>query len=162
MIRPGILSVLASLPFLMAPFSAAPAPALAPPCAELWARDPLVVYSLTQGTLVAPIDEVLLVDSAGTARLVRSTANGDGSKAAVVSIGADAALQLQLALAGAGAGVVCDGGPAPIPTPLKSLTILRPGTDARAHNASWLVAQPEHAAIQTILDDFIAATFPGF
>ena len=162
MIRTGLLSLLASLPFFLTPFAAAPAVAIAPPCAEIFARDPLVIYSFTQGTLVAPIDEVLLVDSAGMARLVRTTANGDGSKAVAVAIGADAALQLQLALAAAGAGVVCDGGPAPIPTPLKSLTILRPGTDARAHNASWLVAQPEHAPIQTILDDFIAATFPGF
>lgn len=157
-------SVLVSLPlatvlFAAAPFTAAP---VAPPCADLWVRDPLVVYTLTQGTLVTPIDQTLVVDAAGGARLVRSTPSGAGSKAVTVNIGANAATQLHLALAQAGGGVICDGPPAPIETPLHSLTLLRAGTDTRAHNASWLVAQPEHANVQAVLDDFIAAAFPGF
>lgn len=160
MIRPGIFSVLAALPLLASPF--APAQPAAPPCANPWVSDPLVIYSSTQGTLVTFIDESLVVDAAGFARRVRSTLDGVGSKAVVVQIGADAALQLHIALAQAGAGIVCDGPAAPIPTPRKSLTLLREGTDTRGHNASWLVAQPEHQVLEQILDSFVAAHFPGF
>lgn len=162
MFRSGFHSVLVSLPLVAFVFAAAPAPIAAPPCNETYVRDPLIVYSLTQGTLVAPIDEQLTVDAAGTARLARSTPDGVGSKSVAVSIGAAAAADLQHALAQAGAGVLCDGGPAPIPTPLRSLTILRPGTDTRAHNVSWLVPGPEHAPVEMLLDTFIATTFPGF
>ncbi|MBL8858371.1 MAG: hypothetical protein JNL28_07710 [Planctomycetes bacterium] len=164
MIRIAVLSVLATLPLLTAPSAPAQPPLqpAAPPCANPWVNDPLVVYAITQGTLVGFIDDTLIVDAAGSARRVRSTLDGAGSKAVVVQIGVDAARQLHIALSQAGAGVVCDGPASPIPTPRKSLTLLREGTDTRGHNASWLVAQPEHQALEQVLDSFIAAHFPGF
>lgn len=140
---------------------APPAPAAAA-CPNPWVLDPLVVYSITQGTLVVFVDESLVVEATGTARLSRSTQDGVGSKSVSIHVGAAAARQLLHDLSQARAAIACDGPAAPIPTPMKSLTVLREGTDTRAHNVSWLVPLPEHQALEQILDAFVTTHFPGF
>ncbi len=160
--RPVTLSALLVLPAALVCAALVPTP---PPCVNVFAHEPVVVYEVTGNTLCCQIDVQLTVFSDGWVRANRAAgAEGApaGGKSQVGQVPVADVQALLGDLAQLGAGTSCDQPDLTSDTPLSTLTLLRGTTDARAHSWSWLGDDGHGGAIAARLDQFLQAAFPGF
>ena len=131
-----------------------------PPTANDIPHEPLVVYEVSGFTFAGAIDRELLLYQDGSARLSSATTGPNGSSRLVVVPALDA-IALLSSLSEAGAFQLADQTRTYSDTPLSTLTVMRPLTDARAHTFSWWSADGSYAPIEQLLNNFIANAFPG-
>ena len=166
MLRSFLAGTLAALPlaFTLAPSPANPATAAAAQagCQDLWAQHPLVVYDVTGSTLAGPVDLSLVVYDSGVAKLSSASGAPGQGKARVEYLTPQATLALARALFQSGSFQTCDQPLAGSDVPLKTLTVFRGGTDAKAHSFSWWITENEYAVLEQHVTDFIGAHFGGF
>lgn len=143
----------------LAPSPVAPSP-LAPPCDNLYAHEPVLLYEVSGPTLCCTIDLQLTVFGDGAVRIASADAADGRARMQYVS-----PLQVQglLAdLASFGAGTACDVPSFFSDVPLSTLTLMRGTTEGRARTWSWLGDDGHGNAIQARIDGFVQQTFPGF
>ena len=132
--------------------------ALAPVCPNPLPHEPLVLYEVNGGTLAGSVDYALDVFGDGTARLSSALGDGTGSSQRVVVPAADVG-ELHAGLLALGAMTECDQPDFVSDMPLSTLTVLRTGTRPRSNTFSWLDGQGDVAAMQALLEEFIAEHF---
>jgi hypothetical protein len=115
---------------------------------------------VTGGTLAGPVDGMLAVYGDGLARYGSYLGPGPGFQY-LASVGPQAASDLHAALLAAGALRQCDQPDLWNDVPLSTLTVLRGGTSSKGNTFSWFVAEGEVATIETLLQEFVAASFPA-
>lgn len=131
---------------------------VATPCANVLPRELVVVYDVTGGTLSGPVDLNLSVYSDGSARLSSSLGDGLGS-AQLVFMDPSLTTGLLQGLIAAGAMTHCDVPDFLSDVPLSTLTVLRGPARQRANSFSWTGGDAEIAAMQALLNAFIAEHF---
>ena len=131
-------------------------------CTDVHPHQPIVVYEVSGGTLAGPIDLELLVYQDGSARLSSSTANFGSGKSQNAYVGDKAASAFLTALSQNGASQLCDLSDLTSDMPLSTLSVMRGNTNARIHTFSWFFATDQHAAVEQIVQAFIASNFPNF
>jgi hypothetical protein len=131
------------------------------PAANEIPHEPLLVYEITGGTLSGPIDRELILYGDGTARLSSSTSGIDGNCQYTAVESADA-LALFTSLAQDGAFLLEDQTMIISDVPLKTLTVMRPLTNARVHTYSWWIGEDSYGPIEQKLEAFVASAFPNF
>ncbi len=129
-------------------------------------NEPVVVYSLTGGTLIGTLHRQLIVYNSGFVTIAKLDqpvfpVPGVDMDVETASIGSDGAYKLLLELVQAGAAQVSDQTIPFSDTPLKTLTVLEGRTLALSRTFSWY-GGAEWAAVDQTIDTFIASTFPGF
>jgi len=147
--------------------SAAVAPTQAPPCANIFPHEPVVIFEITGGTLAGPIDRQITVYSDGLVRGAQtapgtptSLVGGGSAQVAYVDPAMVQSLVADLGMLGAGTG--CDRPELVTDTPLSTLTIIRGTTESRSRTWSWLGEDGTGGAITQRLQAFQAAALPGF
>lgn len=130
------------------------------PCPNPWPHEPLVVYEVTGGTLVGPVDSLLVVYADGLARYSSSLGPGPGF-ALTAYVSPSVASQLHATLIGAGALRQCDLPSLTNDVPLSTLTVLRGASLALGNSFSWFLPEDGVVTMEGALATFIAATFPG-
>lgn len=158
------------LTIIALPFAACLALALRAPsptsasaaCVNVLPHEPVVLYEVAGWSLGGPIDLELALYGDGSARLSSATANGGQGKAQTAVVPAQTATGLLAALTANGAFVLCDEPSFTTDTPLSTLTVLRPKTDAQAHTFSWWAGVNEYEPIEQRLQGFVQTTFPNF
>lgn len=158
------LSLLCLAPWMLA----APAPQGVPaqphaaplaPCANPIAHEALVVWEVSGGTLLGPVDGLLVVYSDGIARYSSSLGPGPGF-AQTAYVGA-AAQTLHQTLVAAGALRQCDIELITSDVPLSTLTVLRNAPSGLANQFSWTLAEGNIVPMEAALNAFVATVFPG-
>lgn len=155
-------AVLAVVPFAVA---AAPAPAPALPCDNLYTHEPLVVFE-AQGTLPPGpgLEVTLTVHNDGRARVTKlDTLTGTATIRTTTVAAADVDALIH-DLSAAGAGTSCDvPSLKAIPTfAFSTLTLLRDATDTKGHTFSWQNSgYLQSAIVDSRVWAFVAQQFPG-
>ncbi|MBL8860494.1 MAG: hypothetical protein JNK02_00640 [Planctomycetes bacterium] len=155
-----VLLLLSAVPLAGERIALRPVP-LADPCENAIVHEPLVVFERTGGTLLGPVDLHLTVSSSGTARIV-DLSDPFVPRGARAYVDLEAVVDLARDLERAGAFLMCDPSTGVTDVPLNTLTILRPGTEGRAHTHSWWLPEGTNGAIEDRIDQFIAEVFPEF
>ena len=137
-------------------------PTAAGPCTDLWVHHPLVVYDVTGFTLGGPVDLSLVVYDDGTAKLSSASAAPGQGKSSLVVLSQQEVLAFAQSLLQAGSFQTCDQPLVAADVPLKTLSVFRGATDAKAHTFSWWIDVGPHATFEQLAGDFIATNFPGF
>jgi hypothetical protein len=130
-------------------------------CPNAIAHEPLLVYEVTGGTLVGPVDLHLTVFVDGAVSLSDATYGRTG-KAAIGFVGPENVSTLALDLLDLGAFQLCDATGTVTDVPLHTLAMMSPGTDSKGHTFSWWLPTGSPGAVQLRLEQFIADAFPGF
>lgn len=133
----------------------------APTCENILVHEPIVMFELSGSSFAGPVERLLTIYGDGSMKLAAADAAGPG-KCSVGQLTPENALAFQQALAQAGAGSLCDDGLFVTDVPLRTLTFLRGGQDTRAHTFSYWLGDGDYAAVDALLEDFIAEQFPGF
>jgi hypothetical protein len=130
-------------------------------CPNLIPHEPVLVYEITGGTLLGPVDRTLVVYGDGTTRLT-DLSDPARPRARRCIADPEAVESLALRLERYGAMLECDAPGLVMDAPLHTLTLLVGGTEARARTFSWWVPEGASGAIEHQLDAFVAETFPRF
>lgn len=130
-------------------------------CANSIVHEPLLVYEVHGGTLAGPVDMHLVVYSDGTARITDLT-DTDVPRAAIGHTDPEAVSDLLIDLERVGGMLNCDSVGMVTDVPLHTLTMLKPGTDARSHTFSWWLPENANGVIEARIDLFVAELFPKF
>ena len=128
-----------------------------PGCPNSLPHEPLVLYEVTGGTLLGPVDGFLAVYGDGLARYSSSIDGSGPGSSQTVFVGTDATL-LQQDLIAAGAMSQCDQPDIANDVPQSTLTVFRANA-RRASTFSWFLPEGPTEEIQSILSSFIAAHF---
>jgi hypothetical protein len=160
-----LTAALLSLAVLPAPRESSQGTAAGPvagpftPCPNPLPHEPLVVYELTGGALVGPVDSLLAVYSDGLARYSSSLGSGPGFSFTAY-VGSDAQ-SLHAELIAAGALKECDVEDVWNDVPLSTLTVLRGASRQSGNTFSWWVSEGPVASMEAALTAFIATHFPA-
>jgi len=130
-------------------------------CANAIVHEPLLVYEVRGGTLVGPVDLHLVVYSDGAARIV-DVSDAEFPRAAVAHTDPDAVSDLLRDLERVGGMLGCDELGMVTDVPLHTLTMLKPGTDARAHTFSWWLPENTNGILEYRIEQYAAEAFPDF
>jgi len=130
-------------------------------CANAIVHEPLLVYEVRGGTLLGPVDLHLVVYSSGAARIV-DVSDADFPRAAIADTDPDEVHDLIRDLERVGGMLACDSSGMVTDVPLRTLTLLKPGTDARAHTYSWWLPENANGVIELRIEQFIEELFPQF
>ncbi len=130
-------------------------------CANVILHEPLLVYEVRGGTLAGPVDLHLVVHSDGSARIV-DVSDADFPRAAVAGADPEAVQDLLRDLERVGGMLGCDSAGMVTDVPLHTLTMLKPGTETRAHTYSWWLPENANGAIEMRIEQFVAELFPKF
>lgn len=130
-------------------------------CMNAIVHEPLLVYEVRGGTLAGPVDLHLVVYSDGAARIVDVT-DAELPRAAVAEADPEAVSDLLIDLERVGGMLACDSAGFVTDMPLHTLTLLKPGTDARAHTFSWWLPENANGILEQRIASFVAEAFPGF
>lgn len=161
MLRTSIVLALSTLPVAVGTHTAAHFTPVSSACPNAILHEPLLVYEVHGGTLAGPVDLNLIVFSDGQARWVDLT-DADVPRGGVVNSDPDAALDLVRDLERIGGGLNCDAQGYVTDVPLHTLTLLKPGTDTRAHTFSWWLPESSNGAIQLRIEQFMAEFAPEY
>ena len=131
-------------------------------CPNALPHEPVVLYDVYGSTLAGPFDLQLVVYADGMARLSTTNAHNGEGKSQVAAVGASAAKNLLLALTAGGAFELCDDTSFALDLPLSTLTVMRAGTNVRAHTYSWWAGQGPYGPPEQTLVGFVATHFPNF
>jgi len=147
----------------MAPVDNRPKPAFTvatpPPCANTIVREPVLVYELAGSTLIAQIDRTLYVYGDGTLKLAQADADSLGF-CKRTTVNPRIVLTLQQKLMQAGAMTLCDDVRRVTDVPLHTMTMMEGAQDAKAHTFSYWLGDGEYAAVDALLEEFVAEQFP--
>jgi hypothetical protein len=160
MIRSVLLLALAALPLGGQKQSAISAASDSNNCPNSIRHELLVAYEVHGGTLTGPVDLNLLVYSDGVARLVDAS-DSDAPTVEIVQTDPDAVGELVRDLERYGGLLNCDEQGFVTDVPLHTLTLLRAGSDERAHSYSWWLRDCSNGATEVRIAEFIADAFPG-
>ncbi len=130
-------------------------------CANVIVHEPLLVYEVRGGTIAGPFDLHLVVYSDGAARIADLT-DAEIPRGAAAQTDPDAVSDLMRDLERVGGMIDCDSLGTYTDVPLHTLTMLKPGTDARAHTFSWWIPENGAGAMEVRIQEFIAEAFPAF
>ena len=132
----------------------------APSCVNLLRNEPVLVFDVTGSTLAGPVHENLIVYSSGFVAFSRAESFSQAMAVRTGHVSPDEVARLLRDLADSGAGVGCDQAIVVTDVPMKSLTTLAAGTNARAHTINYFGGEPFYEAIDEIVGDFRAQVFP--
>lgn len=140
-----------------------PAPAALAACPNTWVHEPLLVHDVGGSTLAGPFYRHLAVYSSGFATISSSIGFLADNGASQTAFASPAEVQtLRNDLSNAGAFTACDDPTMAADLPLTTVTVFRGGTNSAAHTFSFMIPDGQTAAVQAIVDSFIAAHFPSF
>lgn len=161
------LAVLALVPEALQPLFA-PGPASAPPALEDPAglgqldatdRQPVLVYDVSGGTLLGPVQSTVVVWSSGAVTYSRQDPFSEPAVGTMTL--APAALEgLLQSLEDAGTGALQDQWPQVADLPLNTVTVLGPTTSTVAHTFSYWTGVGKYAAVDAVLDRLTAEIEP--
>jgi len=185
MIRTALLAAALGAPLLVPPPAVVvppvprPSPAPAQPAAQVvpglglpmpgfcgnsLPHEPVVVYEVTGGTLAGFLHVRFTAYSDGSASASSLSSFGGGESVADAAVsfpGPEAVAELLAELRAAGAFQLCDQDLIVSDLPLSTLTVLAPGSDARAHSSSYWSAEGPWAAPSALVNAFLQAHFPN-
>lgn len=130
-------------------------------CVNAIVHEPLLLYELRGGTLAGPVDLNLVVFSDGSARIADAS-DPEFPRAALGVTDPEAVSDLLLDLERIGGMLNCDEPGMVTDVPLHTLTMLKPGTDARSHTFSWWLPVSSNGSMELRIEQFIAEVFPKF
>lgn len=162
----GPLLLLACLPAGAFPLVSAWSPTPAVQSSGPIANEPVVVYSLSGGTLTGTLHRQLTVYNSGFVTLAKLDqpvfpTPGEVQEVRTAQVGPEGATQLLIDLVQAGA-VQLEDQPFPVSdTPLKTLTVLEGKTFALSRTFSWRIGG-DYLGVDEVLGTFIEKIFPGF
>ena len=163
MIRPKLaLSTLATAAGLVLSFGAPRGDyALASDCPDVLGGGPILVYDVSGSTLLGPLHRHLAVYDDGHASYSAAGGlPGAQPEAVFTYVGEKAAAQLLADLRAAGAFQLCDAQLLVSDVPLTTVTVLTPGTDARAHSFSyWIPTTAGHQQVEQVIQTFLDERF---
>ena len=129
-------------------------------------NEPMVSFSIAGSTLTGTVHRQLTVYNSGFVTISKFDnqvfpTQGITKDVQTASVSQEDALLLLIRLAQAGALTLPDQPGFVNDVPLSTLTLLEGKELALSRTISWWV-DPSYSGIQSVLDDFIASTFPGF
>ncbi|MHC4942349.1 MAG: hypothetical protein ACYTG7_04955 [Planctomycetota bacterium] len=144
--------------------SAAPDSIVDPFIKNFWDREPVLVFDTTGYTLAGPWHRKLSVYTDGTASISKYVgfphAVGD---AFFTNVGDAAVKELSKALLEANAHLLSDNPQMVTDTPLTSVTFFaEPAPVSKANTYNYFIPNEKQLKAHTIINEFIAAWFPGF
>jgi len=132
-----------------------PAP---PTCFNVVAHEPVLVFEVLGSTLLGQVDDTLTVYSDGTLKLATAYADGFGQVQRVQITPREVfTLYQQLELGGAFSG--CDDPRQFTDVPLHTVTLMNGVQDAWGHSFSYWIGDGTYAAIDAVLENFLAEHF---
>ncbi len=138
----------------------------APAPTTITQNEPMVIYSVTGGTLTGGVHRQLTVYNNGFATIAKLDTPvfptpGTFKDVETTSVGATAALQLLIDLVNAGAATLPEQQFILPDVPLTTLTVLE-GREIGLSRTISFSGGPPYSAMQQVIDRFVNATFPGF
>ncbi len=129
-------------------------------CVNTIGHEPVLIYEVRGGTLLGPVDSFLIVYGDGSAR--HMDLSDEGKPVARHAFpGPEAVSDLALSLERIGGMLNCDGTQTATDVPLHTLTMLKPGTEQRAHTFSWWLPESSNGVIELRIQAFLDETFGG-
>ena len=130
-------------------------------------NEPLVVFSVSGGTLTGTVHRQLTVYNNGFVTISKLDHQYFPTEQEIVdvkttSIGTERAYNLVLRLVRSGAGVLPDQPIFVSDVPLNTLTVLDGKEVAVARTFSWWLGIGEYSGVQRVINEFVQANFPGF
>ncbi len=123
---------------------------------------PLLVYDVSGTTLFGPAYLHVAVYDDGHVMAARLGADPSSGQMAIALLTPEELQQMRADLELWGAFGLCDEPVSVSDVPLTTVSVFRGGTDSAAHTFSYLVAGGAHGGVQQVVDQLLAAKFPGF
>lgn len=124
-------------------------------CANSIVHEPLLIYEVHGGTLIGPVDLHVVVYSDGVVRLTNAT-DPEAPQARVTHAGPEAVSDLMIDLERLGSMMVCDADGQVTDVPLRTVTVLKPGSDPRGHTFSWWLPTSSNGNMELRIEQFLA------
>jgi hypothetical protein len=157
MLRSSLLLALAAVPLAGDPVSIRPSAQAY--CPNALDHEPVLMFERTGGTLMGPVDLLLVVHGNGRVRLA-DFSEAELPQGGFANVDPEAVSDLMLDLERYGAWIECDDSGMVTDVPLNTITLLKPGTNARSHTHSWWLPEGANGAIEARIELFLDEAFP--
>ncbi len=157
MLRSSLLLALSALPILAGDHARIEPEAVG--CDNVIAHEPVLVYEVHGGTLAGPVDSIVTIYGDGAVRWM-DVSMPDSPRAAFVQANPLDVAELLLGLERIGGRLNCDDASFGTDLPLHTLTLLRAGTDVRAHTHSWWLPDSSNGVMEQRIEAFLDVYLP--